>query len=370
MSDNYYNKKNKRQHLLCVLMSMAIALIAVLALANGFPGNIENMAEDGLYQKEDIVPDNIKIISIDEKTFDRLGPYSEWDRSYFAKLLGILNSGEETAPKVIGMDIVFSGSYGSDADKSIVENARKYNNIVFATTLTFDRYTYRDENGKYYSVQYISNEEKPFDELADGIDLGFTNAIFDSDGFVRRTYTRLSSNYYGEVSVYDSFAYKIATKLGRQMDYDSQIEIAFTCKPGKFEEISMADVLDGKVPKGYFKDCIVLVGAFEEGMMDAYRVPIDYSGQMYGVEVQANFINAFLNEKIIYGVNKNIQMFITFVIVFIFGLFAFNTRLRNSSIVKGIGEGDIDIMTRILTIMDIYDSLIADDRPYKKPNSN
>ena len=34
---------------------------------------------------------------------------------------------------------------------------------------------------------------------------------------------------------------------------------------------------------------------------------------------------------------------------------------------NGIGEEQIDTMTRILTIMDIYDSLIADDRPYKKP---
>ena len=36
---------------------------------------------------------------------------------------------------------------------------------------------------------------------------------------------------------------------------------------------------------------------------------------------------------------------------------------------NGIGEDEIDTMTRILTIMDIYDSLIADDRPYKKPKS-
>lgn len=34
---------------------------------------------------------------------------------------------------------------------------------------------------------------------------------------------------------------------------------------------------------------------------------------------------------------------------------------------KGLGEEELDVMTRILTIMDIYDSLIADDRPYKKP---
>ena len=33
---------------------------------------------------------------------------------------------------------------------------------------------------------------------------------------------------------------------------------------------------------------------------------------------------------------------------------------------RGVGEQELDVMTRILTIMDIYDSLIADDRPYKK----
>ncbi len=34
---------------------------------------------------------------------------------------------------------------------------------------------------------------------------------------------------------------------------------------------------------------------------------------------------------------------------------------------KQLNADDLDVMTRILTIMDIYDSLIADDRPYKKP---
>ena len=33
----------------------------------------------------------------------------------------------------------------------------------------------------------------------------------------------------------------------------------------------------------------------------------------------------------------------------------------------GKTEESLDTMTRLLTIMDIYDSLIADDRPYKKP---
>lgn len=318
--------------MLTALMAIAIGLVVILTSKVGFLLNIENMAEDGLYQKEGIIPDDIKIIKIDEETFDRLGPYNEWDRSYFAGLLGILNASEETAPKVIGVDITFSGSNGTDADKELVENAGKYNNVVVATSLTLDRYTYKDENGDYYSAQYVSNEEKPYEELAAVVDIGFTNAIFDSDSFVRRAYTRLSSNYFGEISTYDSFAYKIVSKLGRKMDYDYQVEIAFTGKPGEFEAISMADVLDGKVSQGYFKDCIVLIGAYEEGMMDAYRVPIDYSTEMYGVELQANYINAFLNDKIIYETDDILQSFITFAVVALYAFFAFNKRLRDSVI--------------------------------------
>ena len=36
---------------------------------------------------------------------------------------------------------------------------------------------------------------------------------------------------------------------------------------------------------------------------------------------------------------------------------------------KKLSDKDLSVMTRILTIMDIYDSLIAEDRPYKKPKS-
>ncbi|MBQ8413387.1 MAG: HD domain-containing protein, partial [Lachnospiraceae bacterium] len=93
--------------------------------------------------------------------------------------------------------------------------------------------------------------------------------------------------------------------------------------------ISMADVLDGTVSGDYFEDCIVLIGAYEEGMMDSYRVPIDYSSQMYGVELQANYIYGLLNDRIIYNVDEFIQFIIAVVIVLLFGLYALNARIRN-----------------------------------------
>lgn len=346
-------KTDKMQSFLAMILSLVIALAAALAFRFHFLQNIENIAEDGLYQKPGMVSENIKIIGIDDATLERLGPYNEWDRRRFADLLGILNASEDTAPKVIGMDVLFSESSGTDAEKELVKNAAVYDNVVLATKLTFDRYIEKSEDGKYYSVQYISNEEKPFQELSEVSTLGFTNAIFDSDSFVRKAFTRLSSDYNGETTTYDSFAYQIALKScetkyynaqdentdsvpsGEMTGFTEQVEIAYAGKPGDFEMISMADVLDGKVPDDYFKDCIVLVGAYADGLMDAYRVPIEHSRQMYGVELQANFVQAFLNNTVIHPVNENIQMLVTFLVVFGFSLLAFHKRIRNSAIVMG-----------------------------------
>lgn len=324
--------KGKHHYIVSAIMALTIAIIVGLAAVNGVFRNVESMMQDGLYQKPGIIPNHIKIIKIDEKTFSRLGPYTAWDRSYFADLIEILNADEKKAPAIIGMDIVFSGSNQTEADKRLVESAKKCDNLVLATSITVDSYIYKDEEGDYYRDRYISHEARPFEELDAVAMHGFTNAIFDEDGFVRRTYTSIVSEYNGEKSVYDSFAYVIASQYGEVKDYDARVEIAFTGKPGEFEAISMVDVLDGTIPASYFKDCIVLVGAYEEGMMDAYRVPIDYAQEMYGVELQANYINAFLNDSIIYDVNETLQFFMISMIVALYAYLAFNTGMRDSII--------------------------------------
>lgn len=325
-------KKNKKQFIITSAIAIIIALVVSVAFANDFLPNVENMLEDRAYQKADTIPSDIKIIAIDEETLSRLGPYSEWDRSCFAKLIEILNENEETAPKVIGMDIVFSGSNGEEDDVLLVEAAKKKDNLVLASSIVIDSYTYEDSDGKYHKAQYISGEGRPYDELAAVAEYGFTNMIFDDDGFIRRAYTSLTSKYEGETQVYDSFAYKILLKLGEVRNYKSQVDISYVGKPGDFEIISMADVLDGKSPASYFKDSIVLVGAYEEGLMDSYRVPIDYSKEMYGVELQANILCTFLNDRIIYDIDGMLQFLINIVVVAIYAYLALNIRTRNATI--------------------------------------
>ena len=324
------NNSTKTKKLIIIIISIILGILSGIISLFSFPESIENMTEDMLYQNADIIPDNIKIIAIDEETLSVLGPYSDWNRSYFAELVEILNADADSAPAVIGIDVVFSGTNDNESDLRLVNVASEYDNIILASTLTIDDYVYRKGNGEYALGNYVSTEGKPFDKLAEVSEYGFTNAIYDTDGYVRKAYMHFTSQK--DNKSYDSFAYAVLRKLGATADYSSVIEIAYTGNVGDFEKISMSDVLNGTVPTSHFADSVVLVGAYEEGLMDSYRVPIDYSSEMYGVELQANIINAILNNKIIYSANPVWQFIAVTLIVGLLTYLALNAKLRNSAI--------------------------------------
>ncbi len=325
------NKKKKL--IITFLISIIIALIAAIISYANFPKELEYMAQDRLYPNLAVIPDDIKIIAIDEATLEQLGPYSEWNRSYFAQVIRILNDDPETAPKVIGIDVVFSGSNHSEADSELVEACREGGNVVVATTINFDSKLQVNEDGNYYRVQYVASESMPFEELAEVVDYGFTNAVFDEDGFVRRAYTSLQYKKDGQIKVHDAFAYRIACIAGEVPVLPAIVEVSYAGKSGEFEAISMSDVLNGSIPAGYFDDSIVLIGAYEEGLMDAYRVPVNYFVNMYGVEMNANFIYGFLNNRIVYPANGILQFVLIMAVVGLACFFMHDTKLRNSVIV-------------------------------------
>ncbi len=330
---NSLKTDKKKKVILTVVISLAIAILSGILSYWNFPKELEYMAQDRLYANLAVIPDDIKIIAIDEATLEQLGPYSEWDRSYFAQVIRELNENPETAPKVIGIDVVFSGSNQSEDDEALVEACREGGNVVVATTLNFDSKLQVDGDGNYYTVQYISSVGMPYDALAEVVDYGFTNAIFDEDGFVRRAYTSLQSEADGQIKVYDAFAYRVACMAGDVPKLPAIVEVSYVGRPGEFETISMANVLNDSVPAGYFDDCIVLIGAYEEGLMDAYRVPVDYSENMYGAEMNANFVYGFLNNRIVQPANEMVQFVLAMLVVGVACFFMHDTKLSKSVIV-------------------------------------
>lgn len=307
-------------------------IITFLMIVFKIPDEIEIIAEDSFYQKAKTIPSDIKIIAIDEITLRDLGPYNEWDRAVFADLIEKLNSDENKNPKVIGLDIIFSGTNNSDGEKRFSEEIKNSDNIVLASKLETDSRVMKSEEGSYFIDYYISEEVTAYDEISSVADSGFANVIFDDDGYIRRFYTAIPS----EDKVYKGFSYVVAEKaFGEEaLSHLSPIvEIKYSGNPGDFEVIPMSKVLDGSVPSGYFKDCIVLVGAYEEGMRDSYRVPIYRSGEMYGVECHANAITAFRENLIIKDMPLFTELIIAMAILLVSGIIMSKKKTKVSMLV-------------------------------------
>lgn len=80
----------------------------------------------------------------------------------------------------------------------------------------------------------------------------------------------------------------------------NEMSINFIGPTGSFRSLSIADLIDGRIPLSEFSDRIVLIGATAESMGDRRVAPfMHYSGerslggqQMPGVEIHANIINS------------------------------------------------------------------------------
>lgn len=333
MRDKAMDKRGKINIVPHWLPNVLMVLFAVCITLLRVPEELEIMTEDSLYQQLSAIPEDIKIIGIDETTLKELGPYSEWDRSLFIKLIEILNSDCNAKPKVIGVDVIFTGTRDTDEDLRLAETVAKSGNVILASKLDIDTRVVVSENEGEYSLQnYIKDEITAYEALYNASASGFTNIILDKDGYVRRAYTYIKT----DEKIYKSFAYLIAERITESPKAMSElpqiVEIPYYGEPGDFEVIPMSKVLDGTVPADYFADSVVLVGAYEEGLLDSYRVPIDHSGQMYGVECHANAIWAFAKQKRIYNCSVFIEALLAGLVAALFGILARKSRLRTSVI--------------------------------------
>ena len=94
--------------------------------------------------------------------------------------------------------------------------------------------------------------------------------------------------------------------------------MSYSGLPGAFYEksASIASLIDGTLPADYYAGKIVLIGPYAAGLQDAVYTPIARDEQMYGVEYQANVIEAFLRGEYKYELPDAWQAVLLFVIIF------------------------------------------------------
>ena len=283
-----------RKNLQLVVESLIAGIIVFLLTITNLFSALDYIARDKLYQAPRGIRSDIKIIGIDAKTLEEYGPIQTWSRSKYADLINTLNIDENTKPYVIGIDVLFTGHI-DEGDKALVEAASKYDNVVVVNQLEYSKKWEKDPNGiTYYPVDAITN---PYIELMDVTSIGYCNVAQDSDGTVRRvipkeTFDGVTYQTFSKV-IYDKYCSELGiTPNTIPTDMTGRSIINYSGKPGDYEYISMADVLDGNIDPRIFSDSIVFIGAYDQGMQDDFIVPNGGSSQMYGVEIHANIFQS------------------------------------------------------------------------------
>ncbi len=299
-------KQNVRLFIESVIV---FGLVFFLTVSNVF-SPLDYILKDALYQTPRGVTSQIKILAIDERTLEALGPINTWSRDVYAQLLSRLNAEEEAKPLVIGFDIVFSGQAQQEGDDAFAQAAAASGNVVAVSQFVYSEKPERDENGRrYYPVRDVV---LPYEALRDAVQVGYSNVAQDSDGTVRRvipeeTWQGTTYAAFPKV-VYDLYCERTGTESNAIItDKYQRTLINYSGRPGDYEAISFIDVLDGKIDSRTFKDSIVLIGAYAPGMQDNFNVPNGGSSQMFGVEIHANILQAFMQNR--FSINGNPYLF-------------------------------------------------------------
>ena len=275
---------------------------------------IDYILRDKLYQIPRGINNDIKIIAIDDRTLEELGPINTWSRERYADLINILNTYDEAKPSVIAFDITFSGNV-DEGDIAFADAAKESGNVVVVSQLVYSEKPEYDEDGnKVYPVETVVN---PYSELMDVTVQGYSNVSQDSDSKVRRI--SISEEYGGELwepfakVIYDKYCDIMNLEKNYKIKHDkyNRSLINYSGKPGDYEAISMVDVLNGEIDPRAFENSIVLVGAYATGMQDNFNVPNGYSRQMFGVEIHANLLQAFMQNRFSIVANPYIVGLIT-----------------------------------------------------------
>ncbi len=304
-----------------LITGIVCAAIAFLASLTGIFGSWDKALEDAWYHNPQQTSDDIRIIKIDEKTIQQLGAYSQWDRSVYAELVEALCVSDEVKPAVIGFDILFGGTKNEQSDQAFADACKQHGNVVCAFSYVFTKELSEDGNGNLLvDNMAVSEKVLPYDALMQATEQGFVNSLLDeNDGYIRSLLVDFNEKDGTKTKNFSAVIYE---------KYQEFIEKPVACTKesgvmnfrysggvGEYEAVSLIDVLDGTIPAEAFANCIVLVGAWEQGMMDSYFVPVDRGQQMYGVEIHANIIQALMEQKNLEKVPTLAEAFFAVIVV-------------------------------------------------------
>ncbi len=300
---------------------LAAAILTAIA-ALGILDQPDYTVSDLVYQSPAATDGQIVVIGMDQRAVDAFGPVP-WPRTVIAQAIEYLNKDPERKPAAIGIDILFVGdSADPEADAALVEAAEKGGNVLFASAGTFGSGLVNTGDDFYIDTKAVLAWDRPFDQLREVSYTGHINAMADADSIVRHAMLYVDVPEIGRVYSFSRTLYEMyAERHGIQptalpkTDAKGFFYIPFTAGPGSYyDSVSVADLLEGTVSPGYFAGKVVLIGPYAAGMQDEYRTSMDHAAPMYGIEIQANLIDAYRNGFYPHEVHETAQLVILFLV--------------------------------------------------------
>lgn len=314
----------KRETAKNLLIALVSALVITLIAGTGTLRRLDKWVQDALYQRPGATSPDIVIIGIDEAALEELGPFNTWDRNVMASALEALAADPEAQPAVVAIDTLYAGETTPDADARLAEAAGRLKVVITATAAEFGTaYHPLEQGGVTVDTYAVLDYEEPYAALKAVTEQGHINAMYDQDGVMRHgvLYVDVPRPDGTTERVYSMACMAARRYLGDvampQSDQRGQFYIPYSGAPGDFyDNISIAALLRGEVPSGYFAGKIVLIGPYAVGLQDAYYTPVDQARQMYGVEIQANVIQSFLENNFKTELPDVPQLLVLFVLCF------------------------------------------------------
>jgi len=285
------------------LLTAVLAAAALTAAAGlGWLDRPDNTVADALYQRAAPTDGEIVVVGMDDRAVELLGPMP-WDRSILADVVSYLNSDPENMPAAIGVDVLFVGASASpDSDEYLAAVCADGGNVVAAAAAIFGSGVQQTEDGGFFlNRRAVLDWEPPYPELAAGVTLGHINAMADTDGIMRHALlyvdapdgTRVPSFARALYEKYCAY-HGTAPNPAPATDRDGIYLLPYTAGPGGYSDgISVADLLECAIDPAEFAGKIVLIGPYTAGMQDEYYTAMNHAVRTYGVEIQANAIDAF-----------------------------------------------------------------------------
>ncbi len=334
------NKKTKKINKIYIMIPVIAVAVTVLSALGAFR-RLDRWVQDKLFQRPQLVSDQIVVIGMDEKALTSLGAYHDWGRDIMSTVLEQLTADEDALPAVVAIDTLYSGATNETDDKRLAAAASKLPRIVVGDVATFGNTKNLDDEG---SLQLVKNTivefEEPYDELKAVTTQGHINAMYDVDGIMRHAMLFVEPDDRRIYSMAHEVARLYKESLGETLedppaDKQGYFYIPYSVLPGGFyDSVSIVDVMNGDVPKDYYAGKIVFIGPYAVALQDAYYTSISRAEQMYGVEIQANVVEMMLSGNYKKEVTDNIQLIVLFIVIMVSGFFiVHNTKLVGASAV-------------------------------------